>query len=106
MVMGSSVAYYTVIFSKTIALLAMEPPISLDNEYIRNEKVMVLVYKRFEGSSCFSKKFIFQVKVLRSIQKLEPSDVILGQYKASTKDKVGIYLNSLTCISVITLRVL
>ncbi|KAL5580405.1 hypothetical protein UlMin_012847 [Ulmus minor] len=59
---------------QTIALLAMEPPISLDGEDIRNEKV----------------------KVLRSIRKLEPSDVILGQYKASTKDKVDRYLNSLT----------
>lgn len=59
---------------QTIALLAMEPPISLDGEDIRNEKV----------------------KVLRSIRKLDPSDVILGQYKASTKDKVDIYTNSLT----------
>nr|POF02423.1 glucose-6-phosphate 1-dehydrogenase 4, chloroplastic [Quercus suber] len=59
---------------QTIALLAMEPPISLDGEDIRNEKV----------------------KVLRSIRKLEPSDIILGQYKASTGDKVDVYLNSLT----------
>ncbi|CAK8544533.1 unnamed protein product [Lathyrus sativus] len=51
---------------QTIALLAMEPPVSLDGEDIRNEKV----------------------KVLRSIRKLEPKDVILGQYKASSKDKV------------------
>ncbi|XP_024019102.1 glucose-6-phosphate 1-dehydrogenase 4, chloroplastic [Morus notabilis] len=59
---------------QAIALLAMEPPITLDGEDIRNEKV----------------------KVLRSIRRLEPSDVILGQYKASTKDKVDIYTNSLT----------
>ncbi|CAI9770209.1 unnamed protein product [Fraxinus pennsylvanica] len=42
---------------QTIALLAMEPPITLDGEDVRNEKV----------------------KLLRSIRKLEPSDVILGQ---------------------------
>ncbi|OMO86216.1 glucose-6-phosphate dehydrogenase [Corchorus capsularis] len=59
---------------QTIALLAMEPPISLDGEDIRNEKV----------------------KVLRSIRKLEPSDVILGQYKATSGDKVDVSLSSLT----------
>lgn len=59
---------------QTIALLAMEPPISLDGEDIRNEKA----------------------KVLRSIRKLEPSDVILGQYKASSEDKVHTYLDTLT----------
>ncbi|XP_020212602.1 inactive glucose-6-phosphate 1-dehydrogenase 4, chloroplastic [Cajanus cajan] len=59
---------------QTIALLAMEPPISLDGEDIRNEKV----------------------KVLRSIRKLEPKDVILGQYKASGGDKVDACLNGLT----------
>ncbi|XP_062081780.1 inactive glucose-6-phosphate 1-dehydrogenase 4, chloroplastic [Humulus lupulus] len=59
---------------QTIALLAMEPPISLDGEDIRNEKV----------------------KVMRSIRKLEPSDVILGQYKAGREDKVDVYTDSLT----------
>ncbi|TQE06417.1 hypothetical protein C1H46_007916 [Malus baccata] len=59
---------------QTIALLAMEPPISLDGEDIRNEKA----------------------KLLRSVRKLEPSDVILGQYKGSTKDEVDVYTNSLT----------
>lgn len=59
---------------QTIALLAMEPPISLDGEDIRNEKV----------------------KVLRSIRKLEPSDVILGQYKATSGHKVDVSLSSLT----------
>ncbi|XVF05911.1 hypothetical protein REPUB_Repub06bG0002500 [Reevesia pubescens] len=59
---------------QTIALLAMEPPISLDGEDIRNEKV----------------------KVLRSISKLKPSDVVLGQYKATSKDKVDVSLSSLT----------
>ncbi|XP_007031222.2 PREDICTED: glucose-6-phosphate 1-dehydrogenase 4, chloroplastic [Theobroma cacao] len=59
---------------QTIALLAMEPPVSLDGEDIRNEKV----------------------KVLRSIRKLEPSDVILGQYKATSGDKVDVSLSSLT----------
>ncbi|PKI76091.1 hypothetical protein CRG98_003452 [Punica granatum] len=53
---------------QTIALLAMEPPISLQGEDIRNEKV----------------------KVLRSIRKLEPSDVILGQYKATHGDEVDV----------------
>ncbi|KAL0454606.1 UNVERIFIED_CONTAM: Inactive glucose-6-phosphate 1-dehydrogenase 4, chloroplastic [Sesamum latifolium] len=41
---------------QTIALLAMEPPVTLDGEDVRNEKV----------------------KLLRSIRKLETSDVILG----------------------------
>ncbi|XP_031281297.1 inactive glucose-6-phosphate 1-dehydrogenase 4, chloroplastic-like [Pistacia vera] len=59
---------------QTIALLAMEPPISLDGEDIRNEKV----------------------KVLRSIRKLDPSNVILGQYKATSRDKIDVKLNSLT----------
>ncbi|KAJ1417197.1 hypothetical protein SESBI_16891 [Sesbania bispinosa] len=59
---------------QTIALLAMEPPISLDGEDIRNEKV----------------------KVLRSIRNLEPKDVILGQYKTSNRDKVDVCLNGLT----------
>ncbi|XP_057439065.1 inactive glucose-6-phosphate 1-dehydrogenase 4, chloroplastic [Lotus japonicus] len=59
---------------QTIALLAMEPPVSLDGEDIRNEKV----------------------KVLRSIRELEPKDVILGQYKASSGDKVDACINGLT----------
>lgn len=59
---------------QTIALLAMEPPISLDGEDIRNEKA----------------------KLLRSVRKLEPSDVVLGQYKARAGDKVDVYMNSLT----------
>ncbi|KAA8545284.1 hypothetical protein F0562_020068 [Nyssa sinensis] len=59
---------------QTIALLAMEPPVSLNGEDIRNEKV----------------------KVLRSIRKLELSDVILGQYKAGSAEMVDVYLNSLT----------
>ncbi|KAL2460685.1 Glucose-6-phosphate 1-dehydrogenase 4 [Abeliophyllum distichum] len=42
---------------QTIALLAMEPPVTLDGEDVRNEKV----------------------KLLRTIRKLEPSDVILGE---------------------------
>ncbi|PSS03098.1 Glucose-6-phosphate 1-dehydrogenase [Actinidia chinensis var. chinensis] len=59
---------------QTIALLAMEPPVSLDGEDIRNEKA----------------------KVLRSIRKLEPSEVILGQYKGSSGDRVDTYSDSLT----------
>lgn len=38
----------------------------------------------------------FQVKVLRSIRRLDPSDVILGQYKAISGDKVDVNLNNLT----------
>ncbi|XWS58065.1 hypothetical protein CRYUN_Cryun08bG0003100 [Craigia yunnanensis] len=57
---------------QTISLLAMEPLISLDGEDIRNEKV------------------------LRSICKLEPSDVILGQYKPTSGDKVDVSLSKLT----------
>lgn len=75
----------------------MEPPISLDGEDIRNEKVhYVNVRHSFKACIKFTKMSFFQVKVLRSIRKLDPSDVILGQYKASTKDKVDIYTNSLT----------
>ncbi|OVA16697.1 glucose-6-phosphate dehydrogenase [Macleaya cordata] len=59
---------------QTIALFAMEPPISLEDEDVRNEKV----------------------KVLRSIRMLELGDIILGQYKASSADKVDVYLNTLT----------
>ncbi|WOL10248.1 glucose-6-phosphate 1-dehydrogenase 4, chloroplastic [Canna indica] len=58
---------------QTIALFAMEPPVSLDGEDIRNEKV----------------------KVLRSIRKLDLGDVVLGQYKDST-DKNSNFMNSLT----------
>ncbi|XP_010674539.1 inactive glucose-6-phosphate 1-dehydrogenase 4, chloroplastic isoform X2 [Beta vulgaris subsp. vulgaris] len=57
-----------------VALLAMETPISLDGEDIRNEKV----------------------KVLRSIGKLQPSDVILGQYKARSEDKFDVSVTSMT----------
>eukprot|EP00268_Persea_americana_P032454 TRINITY_DN3192_c0_g1_i13.p1 TRINITY_DN3192_c0_g1~~TRINITY_DN3192_c0_g1_i13.p1 ORF type:complete len:685 (-),score=118.93 TRINITY_DN3192_c0_g1_i13:848-2746(-) len=59
---------------QTIALFAMEPPVSLDGEDIRNEKV----------------------KVLRSIRKLELDDIVLGQYKASSGSTDDVYLNSLT----------
>ncbi|CAK9219861.1 unnamed protein product [Sphagnum troendelagicum] len=46
---------------QTIALFAMEPPVSLDGEDIRNEKV----------------------KVLRSMRKVTLDDIVLGQYKSS-----------------------
>ncbi|XP_031497812.1 inactive glucose-6-phosphate 1-dehydrogenase 4, chloroplastic isoform X1 [Nymphaea colorata] len=59
---------------QTIALFAMEPPVSLDGEDIRNEKV----------------------KVLRSIRKLELDDIVLGQYKSGGEDKADVYLNTLT----------
>ncbi|XP_013657693.1 inactive glucose-6-phosphate 1-dehydrogenase 4, chloroplastic [Brassica napus] len=57
---------------QTIALLTMEPPISLDGEDIRNEKV----------------------KVLRSTRRLDPADAILGQYKYTSGDKNEAILNS------------
>ncbi|XP_075094677.1 inactive glucose-6-phosphate 1-dehydrogenase 4, chloroplastic-like isoform X1 [Nicotiana tabacum] len=47
---------------QTVSLLAMEPPVTLDGEDIRYEKV----------------------KVLKSIRKLESSDVILGHYEADS----------------------
>lgn len=59
---------------QTIALFAMEPPVSLDGEDIRNEKV----------------------KVLRSIRQLNLDDVVLGQHKASPTDKADTYMDSLT----------
>ncbi|PIA60878.1 hypothetical protein AQUCO_00300414v1 [Aquilegia coerulea] len=60
---------------QTIALFAMEPPISLEDEDVRNEKV----------------------KVLKSIRNLELGDVALGQYKVSSAGKGhDVYLNNLT----------
>ncbi|CAA7388315.1 unnamed protein product [Spirodela intermedia] len=59
---------------QTIALFAMEPPVSLDGEDIRNEKV----------------------KVLKSIRKLELGDVVLGQHKVNPSVMHGEYLTSLT----------
>ncbi|CAD6203384.1 unnamed protein product [Miscanthus lutarioriparius] len=58
---------------QTIALFAMEPPVSLDGEDIRDEKV----------------------KVLRSIRKVELEDVVLGQLK-DTSGKVDRYTKSMT----------
>jgi len=67
---------------QTIALFAMEPPVGLDGEDIRNEKV----------------------KVLRSMRKLHLEDVVIGQYKARVpkdgklgfEEKSDVLLNSLT----------
>lgn len=36
---------------------------------------------------------LLQVKVLRSIRKLDPGDVVLGQYKSSSGNKNGVTLN-------------
>lgn len=58
---------------QTIALFAMEPPVSLDGEDIRDEKV----------------------KVLRSIRKVDFEDVVLGQLK-DTSGKVDRYTKSMT----------
>lgn len=44
----------------------------------------------------FVREIFPQAKVLRSIQKLELNDVILGQFKASSEDHVDVYLNNLT----------
>lgn len=41
-------------------------------------------------------RWTLQVKVLKSIRKLEPKDVILGQYKASSENQVNVSLNRLT----------
>ncbi|XP_057834887.2 inactive glucose-6-phosphate 1-dehydrogenase 4, chloroplastic [Cryptomeria japonica] len=59
---------------QTIALLAMEPPVGLNGEDIRNEKV----------------------KVLRSMKKLDLEDVVLGQYKEGVQSggKAGSLQNS------------
>jgi glucose-6-phosphate 1-dehydrogenase len=58
---------------QTIALFAMEPPVSLEGEDIRDEKV----------------------KVLRSIRKVDLEDVVLGQLK-DTSGKVDRYTKSMT----------
>ncbi|KAL6901985.1 hypothetical protein ACP4OV_004861 [Aristida adscensionis] len=58
---------------QTIALFAMEPPVSLDGEDIRDEKV----------------------KVLRSIRKVDLEDVVLGQLK-DISGKVDRYTKSMT----------
>lgn len=57
---------------QTIALFAMEPPVSLDGEDIRDEKV----------------------KVLRSIRKVDFEDVVLGQLKDTSE--VDRYTKSMT----------
>ena len=57
---------------------------------------MPACYSQFSVHLVALLRNLFQVKVLRSIRKLEPSDVILGQYKASTKGNVDVFLNSLT----------
>jgi glucose-6-phosphate 1-dehydrogenase len=49
---------------QVVAVTAMEPPVSLDAEAIRNEKV----------------------KVLRALQPVNPADVVRGQYHAGTVD--------------------
>lgn len=45
-------------FIQVLSLIAMEPPVSMKSEDIRNEKV----------------------KVLRSIPHVNPDDVVIGQY--------------------------
>lgn len=45
---------------QTIALLAMEPPISLDGEDIRNEKVRMHVVDHFNASSYIGEKLLFR----------------------------------------------
>ncbi|PWZ45951.1 Glucose-6-phosphate 1-dehydrogenase 2, chloroplastic [Zea mays] len=57
-----------------LALFAMETPISLEAEDIRNEKGPVTLVLIF----C-------QVKVLRSMKPLQLEDVVVGQYKSHTK---------------------
>nr|KJB31498.1 hypothetical protein B456_005G194000 [Gossypium raimondii] len=57
-----------------LALFAMETPVSLDAEDIRNEKTKLL-------SVC-------QVKVLRSMRPLRLEDVVIGQYKSHSKGGV------------------
>ena len=49
---------------QVLAVMAMEPPVSLDAEALRNEKV----------------------KVLRALQPLDPATVVRGQYRAGTVD--------------------
>ncbi|KAH9670447.1 Inactive glucose-6-phosphate 1-dehydrogenase 4 [Citrus sinensis] len=88
---------------QTIALLAMEPPISLNGEDIRNEKmsltscVLLNLVKGIKASVYQVAAYVnVIVKVLRSICRLEPSNVILGQYKATSDDKIDVKLNSPT----------
>lgn len=59
-----------------LALFAMEPPVSLDAEDIRNEKV----------------------KVLRSMQQVQLDDVVLGQYRGRTQKDCNLpgYLDDAT----------
>lgn len=85
---------------QTIALLAMEPPISLHGEDIRNEKVSLtgdlVQHRKQTPLLLLIRSFFFQVKVLRSIRKLEPNDVILGQYEATYGDEVNVKTTNLT----------
>lgn len=66
---------------QTIALLAMEPPVTLDGEDVRNEKVSLLficIHIWFLDIFWRLMKTSHQVKLLRSIRKLETGDVIIG----------------------------
>lgn len=47
---------------QTIALLAMEPPISLGGEDIRNEKVCMHVIEHFNALSCNGEKLFFRLR--------------------------------------------
>lgn len=47
---------------QTIALLAMEPPISLDGEDIRNEKVCMHVIEHFNAFSCNGEKLLYRLR--------------------------------------------
>lgn len=53
------------------------------------------MYKSFTlvRSNDLVKNLLLQVKVLRSIRKLDPRDVILGQYKSSSQERNGVDLN-------------
>ncbi|KAM1191278.1 hypothetical protein FF1_011911 [Malus domestica] len=55
-----------------LALFAMETPVSLDAEDIRNEKVLIVL------AWC-------QVKVLRSMRPLQLENVVTGQYKSHVR---------------------
>lgn len=79
-----------------LALFAMETPVSLDAEDIRNEKVIpfitrlvvIIIVLIFSSISDHCLIGVFQVKVLRSMRPLQLDNVVIGQYKGHTKGGV------------------
>ncbi|KAJ3211265.1 Glucose-6-phosphate 1-dehydrogenase [Entophlyctis luteolus] len=73
---------------QVLTVLAMERPVTLNAEDVRNEKVLVALRKSIPT--------ILQVKVLRAINPISLDDTVLGQYTASADKKEPGYLDDPT----------